>query len=108
MPRRVPKAERVAGQLVVCRIPDLNPANKGRATHLVRHLGSTSSSRSRARVVGIVSNEAFVIRLVARILTDTNDEWITDERRYRCEGTMTQLYPDRESEPVPVLTGGTV
>ena len=38
--------------------------------------------KRRARVVGIFPNEASVIRLVGMILADTNDEWITDERRY--------------------------
>ncbi len=42
----------------------------------------------RARVVGIFPNEASVIRLVGMILTDTNDEWTIDERRYLSEGSM--------------------
>ena len=41
--------------------------------------------KRRARVVGIFPNEASVIRLVGMILTDTNDEWAIDERRYLSE-----------------------
>ena len=64
--------------------------------------------KRRARVVGIFPNEASVIRLVGMILADTNDEWITDERRYLSEGSMAQLYPDRDNGVVPALPGGTV
>ena len=64
--------------------------------------------KRRARVVGIFPNEASVIRLVGMILTDTNDEWITDERRYLSENSMALLYPDRNNGPVPALPGGTV
>ena len=64
--------------------------------------------KRRARVVGIFPNEASVIRLVGMILTDTNDEWITDECRYLSEGSMAILYPDRDNGPVPALPGGTV
>ena len=42
------------------------------------------------------------------ILTDTNDEWITDERRYLSEGSTAPLYPDRDNGPVPALPAGTV
>ncbi len=49
-----------------------------------------------------------MIRLVGMILADTNDEWITDERRYLSEGSMAQLYPDRDNGVVPALPGGTV
>ena len=62
--------------------------------------------KRRARVVGIFPNEASVIRLVGMILTDTNDEWITDERRYLSEGSMALLYPDRDNEPVAAITNG--
>jgi len=64
--------------------------------------------KRRARVVGIFPNDASVIRLVGMILTDTNDEWITDERRYLSEASMAQLYPDRDNGVVPALPGGTV
>ena len=63
--------------------------------------------KRRARVVGIFPNEASVIRLVGMILCDTNDEWITDERRYLSEASMAQLYPDRDNGVVPALPGGT-
>ena len=62
--------------------------------------------KRRARVVGIFPNEASVIRLVGMILTDTNDEWITDERRYLSEGSMALLYPDRNNEPIAAITDG--
>lgn len=62
--------------------------------------------KRRARVVGIFPNEASVIRLVGMILADTNDEWITDERRYLSEGSMALLLPDRDNEPIAAITGG--
>lgn len=64
--------------------------------------------KRRARVVGIFPNEASVIRLVGMILTDINDEWVTDERRYLSESSMALLHPDRDNGPVPALSGGTV
>ena len=62
--------------------------------------------KRRARVVGIFPNEASVIRLVGMILADTNDEWITDERRYLSEGSMALLLPARDNEPIAAITGG--
>jgi len=62
--------------------------------------------KRRARVVGIFPNEASVIRLVGMILADTNDEWITDERRYLSEGSMALLLPSRDNEPIAAITGG--
>ena len=62
--------------------------------------------KRRARVVGIFPNEASVIRLVGMILADTNDEWVTDERRYLSEGSMALLYPDRDNEPIAAITDG--
>ena len=62
--------------------------------------------KRRARVVGIFPNEASVIRLAGMILTDTNDEWVTDERRYLSEASMALLYPDRDDEPIAVITDG--
>ncbi len=62
--------------------------------------------KRRARVVGIFPNEAAVIRLVGMILTDTNDEWVTDERRYLSEGSMALLYPNRDNEPIAAITDG--
>ena len=55
---------------------------------------------------GIFPNEASVIRLVGMILADTNDEWVTDERRYLSEGSMALLYPDRDNEPIAAITDG--
>ena len=62
--------------------------------------------KRRARVVGIFPNDASVIRLVGMILTDTNDEWITDERRYLSEGSMALLYPDTDNGPIAAITDG--
>ena len=56
--------------------------------------------------MGIFPNDASVIRLGGMILTDTNDEWTTDERRYLSEGSMALLYPDRNNEPVAAITDG--
>ena len=64
--------------------------------------------KRRARVVGIFPNEASLIRLVGMILTDTNDEWITDERRYLSEGSMALLYPDTDNGPIAAITDGDV
>lgn len=62
--------------------------------------------KRRARVVGIFPNEAAVIRLIGMILADTNDEWITDERRYLSEGSMAKLFPNPDNEPVAAITDG--
>ena len=64
--------------------------------------------KRRARVVGIFPNEASVIRLVGMILTDTNDEWITDERRYLSEGSIALLHPDTDNGPIAAITDGDV
>ena len=64
--------------------------------------------KRRARVVGIFPNEASVIRLVGMILCDTNDEWITDERRYLSEGSMALLFPNPDNEPIAAITDGDV
>jgi transposase-like protein len=50
--------------------------------------------KRRARVVGIFSNEAAVIRLADAVLADTHDEWQTHDRRYLSEASMAILYPD--------------
>lgn len=47
-----------------------------------------------------------MIRLVGMILADTNDEWITDERRYLPEGTMAILFPEADNEPTAAITDG--
>ena len=61
--------------------------------------------KRRARVVGIFPNEASVIRLVGMILTDTNDEWTIDERRYLSEGSMALLTPTSDNQTVAAITG---
>ena len=49
-----------------------------------------------------------MIRLVGMILCDTNDEWITDERRYLSEGSMALLFPNPDIEPIAPITDGDV
>ena len=61
--------------------------------------------KRRARVVGIFPNEASVIRLVGTILTDTNDEWTIDERRYLSEGSMALLATTGDNQTVAAITG---
>jgi transposase-like protein len=62
--------------------------------------------KRRARVVGIFPTEASVIRLVGAVLADIHDEWQAGDRRYLSEGSMAQLYPERDTHPVVELTPG--
>ena len=62
--------------------------------------------KRRCRVVGIFPNDASVIRLVGAILADTHDEWQAAERRYLAEGTMAELYPERDTPDAAELETG--
>lgn len=114
--------DQVRDQLAA-RVPKIGPLMDGAKTEVLafnafprahwRKIWSTNplerlnkEIKRRARVVGIFPNEAAVIRLVGMILTDTNDEWVTDERRYLSEGSMALLYPNRDNEPIAAITDG--
>jgi transposase-like protein len=62
--------------------------------------------KRRCRVVGIFPNDASVIRLVGSVLADTHDEWIAADRRYLAEGSMTALYPERDTPDIAELQPG--
>jgi putative transposase len=56
--------------------------------------------------VGIVPNDAAVIRLVGAILTDMHDQWQSSERRYLSEGSMAQLNPASDPGGIAVIDSG--
>jgi putative transposase len=62
--------------------------------------------KRRARVVWVFPNGALGIRLVGAVLADTHDEWQAGDRRYLCEGSITKLYPERDTGAVSELNTG--
>ena len=54
----------------------------------------------------IFPNEASLIRFVGAVLADTHDEWQAGDRRYLSEGSMSTLYPERDTGAAAELNTG--
>src|SRR3954462_8086768 len=62
--------------------------------------------KRRARVVGIFTNDAAVIRLVGAVLADMHDEWQSGERRSLSEGSMALLKPSGDTGAIAAIDSG--
>lgn len=57
-------------------------------------------------MVGILPNEAAVIRLVGAVLADMHEEWQAGDRRYLSDTSMAELYAAHDTAPVAELEHG--
>jgi len=61
--------------------------------------GPTKKIKRRSKVIGIVPDDASVIRLVGAVLAEAHDKWQTADRRYLSEGSMQQIGHPRKEVP---------
>jgi hypothetical protein len=57
--------------------------------------------KRRTNVVGLVLDDAAVLRLAGAVLIETHDEWQVAERRYLSEGSMALLAPTGDDAAGP-------